>query len=30
MNVLRTEDLEKAYPGFLPSVIAGSAGINRD
>ena len=30
MNVLRTEDLEKAYPGFLHSVIAGSAGINRD
>lgn len=30
MNVLRTEDREKAHPGFLPSVIAGSASINHN
>lgn len=25
MNLLRLEDVERAYPGFLPSVIAASA-----
>lgn len=25
MNVLRVEDMERVYPGFLPSVIASSA-----
>lgn len=24
MNVLRTNDLEQVYPGFLPSIIAGA------
>lgn len=25
MNLLRVDDMEAAYPGFLPSVIAGAA-----
>ena len=29
MNLLRVDDMEQAYPGFLPSVIAGSAAVKR-
>ncbi|WP_244928011.1 helix-turn-helix transcriptional regulator [Nocardioides sp. W7] len=25
MNLLRTDDLERVYPGFLPSVVAGAS-----
>lgn len=27
MNLLRLDDMEKAYPGFLPAVLAGSATV---
>lgn len=30
MNVLRLEDMETVYPGFLPSVLAGSATLTQD